>query len=113
MKSWYGFCTILGENTGVIAFRSALARSIVAFTRDSELLACLHCTYRVFALRLFLAEIGLQQVAPTPMGSDAMAVIQGVCKNRSSGFSMVRYSLCCHQASDGGSPHLVLSSSRY
>ena len=75
LKSWYGFSTTLGVNTGVIAFRSALARSIVASTRDSELLACLHCTYRVFALRLFLAEIGLQQVAPTPMGSDAMAVI--------------------------------------
>ena len=62
LKSWYGFSTTLGVNTGVIAFRSALARSIVASTRDSELLACLHCTYRVFALRLFLAEIGLQQV---------------------------------------------------
>ena len=94
LKSWYGFSTTLGVNTGVIAFRSALARSIVASTRDSELLACLHCTYRVFALRLFLAEIGLQQVAPTPMGSDAMAVIQGVSVktvHRDSRWSAIRF----------------------
>ena len=96
LKSWYGFSTTLGENTGVIAFRSALARSIVASTRDSELLACLHCTYRVFALRLFLAEIGLQQVAPTPMGSDAMAVIQGVSVktvHRDSRWSAIRFAV--------------------
>ena len=96
LKSWYGFSTTLGVNTGVIAFRSALARSIVASTRDSELLACLHCTYRVFALRLFLAEIGLQQVAPTPMGSDAMAVIQGVSVktvHRDSRWSAIRFAV--------------------
>ena len=96
LKSWYGFSTTLGVNTGVIAFRSALARSIVASTRDSELLACLHCTYRVFALRLFLAEIGLQQVAPTPMGSDAMAVLQGVSVktvHRDSRWSAIRFAV--------------------
>ena len=96
LKSWYGFSTTLGENTGVIAFRSALARSIVASTRDSELLACLHCTYRVFSLRLFLAEIGLQQVAPTPMGSDAMAVLQGVSVktvHRDSRWSAIRFAV--------------------
>ena len=62
----------------MISFRSALARSVVSSTRDAELLAALHCTYRVSAHRLFLAEIGLQQPAATPTGSDAMAVIQGV-----------------------------------
>ena len=51
---------------------------VVSSTRDAELLAALHCTYRVSAHRLFLAEIGLQQPAATPTGSDAMAVIQGV-----------------------------------
>ena len=78
LRSWYGFCCTIGTNTGVISFRSALARSVVTSTRDAELLAALHCTYRVSAHRLFLAEIGLQQPAATPTGSDAMAVIQGV-----------------------------------
>ena len=77
-RSWYGFCCTIGTNTGVISYRSALARSVVSSTRDAELLAALHCTYRVFAHRLFLAEIGLQQPDATPTGSDAMAVVQGV-----------------------------------
>ena len=96
LQSWYGLSCTLGVNTGVISFRSALARSVVASTRDSELLACLHCTYRVFALRLFLAEIGLQQSAPTPIGSDAMAVVQGISVkvvHRDSRWAAIRFAV--------------------
>ena len=99
-RSWYGFCCTIGTNTGVISYRSALARSVVSSTRDAELLAALHCTYRVFAHRLFLAEIGLQQPDATPTGSDAMAVVQGVSVrvvHRDSRWSAIRFA-CIKQA---------------
>ena len=94
LKSYYGFIGTLGTNTGAVSWRSALARCVVSSTRDSELFACLHCTYRAFATRLFLSEIGLRQRAPTPLGSDAMAVIQGITVktvHRDSRWSAIRF----------------------
>ena len=56
-RSYFGYCLKFGDNP--IAWRSKLEASVALSTRDSELMAAVHCVQHILGVRFFLKELGL------------------------------------------------------
>ena len=79
-RSYFGYLVRYGDNP--IAWRSKLEASVALSTRDSELMAAVHCVRHVLGLRFFLSDLGLLAPGASTVMIDNTASLDGVCNDK-------------------------------